>query len=141
MMDSRKLAEERKNYFETMERHIFSSKQSTKGTGRESVATSDPNKSSIDGRGEDDDEEEDEKVDEMAVLYEEAFTKMKRAAGVSSTQEVVKRFETQEGTGNHLQDLQSRAEKEIRDLGVVKESLEAEWELVNNNILNIKSRE
>ena len=32
------------------------------------------------------------KVDEMAVLYEEAFTKMKRAAGVSSTQEVVKRL-------------------------------------------------
>ena len=29
----------------------------------------------------------------------------------------------------------------LRDLGVVKESLEAEWELVNNNILNIKSRE
>ena len=28
----------------------------------------------------------------MAVLYEEAFTKMKRAAGVSSTEEVVKRL-------------------------------------------------
>ena len=27
-------------------------------------------------------------------------------------------------------ELQARAEKEIRDLGVVKEKLEAEWELV-----------
>ena len=33
----RRLAEDRKNYFDTMERHMFSSKQSTKGTGRESV--------------------------------------------------------------------------------------------------------
>ena len=36
----RRLAEDRKNYFDTMERHMFSSKQSTKGTGRESVRTS-----------------------------------------------------------------------------------------------------
>ena len=35
----RRLAEDRKNYFDTMERHMFSSKQSTKGTGRESVRT------------------------------------------------------------------------------------------------------
>ena len=40
------------------------------------------------------------------------------------------RFETQEDTGKHLQELQNRAEKEIRDLGAVKEKLEAEWELV-----------
>ena len=40
------------------------------------------------------------------------------------------RFETQEDTGKHLQELQNRAEKEIRDLGSVKESLEQEWELV-----------
>ena len=31
-------------------------------------------------------------TDEQNDLYEEAFTKMKRAAGVSSIQEVVKRF-------------------------------------------------
>ena len=43
---------------------------------------------------------------------------------------VVGRFETQEDTGKHLQELQNRAEKEIRDLGAVKEKLEAEWELV-----------
>ena len=39
-------------------------------------------------------------------------------------------METQEDTGKHLQELQNRAEKEIRDLGAVKEKLEAEWELV-----------
>ena len=37
----RRLAEDRKNYFDTMERHMFSSKQSTKGTGRESVRIND----------------------------------------------------------------------------------------------------
>jgi len=42
----------------------------------------------------------------------------------------VRRFETQEETTNHLLELQTRAEKEIRDLGAIKEKLEAEWELV-----------
>ena len=40
---------------------------------------------------------------------------MKKAAGVSDVDEVVRRFETQEETANHLQELQARAEKEIRD--------------------------
>ena len=44
--------------------------------------------------------------------------------------EIFVRFETQEDTGKHLQELQNRAEKEIRELGSVKEKLEAEWELV-----------
>jgi len=38
LSEHRRLAEDRKNYFDTMERHMFSSKQSTKGTGRESVS-------------------------------------------------------------------------------------------------------
>ncbi len=63
-------------------------------------------------------------------MYEEAFAKMKKAAGVSDINEVVRRFETQEETAHHLQELQARAEKEIRDLGAVKEKLEAEWEVV-----------
>ena len=40
------------------------------------------------------------------------------------------RFETQEDTGKHLRELQLKAEKSIRDLGAVKEELEAEWERV-----------
>ena len=55
---------------------------------------------------------------------------MKKAAGVSDVDEVVRRFETQEETASHLQELQARAEKEIRDLGAVKERLESEWETV-----------
>ena len=41
-----------------------------------------------------------------SALYEEAFSKMKKAAGVSDVDEVVRRFETQEETARHLQDLQ-----------------------------------
>ncbi len=39
-------------------------------------------------------------------IYEEAFSRMKKAAGVSDIEEVVKRFETQEETAKHLQELQ-----------------------------------
>ena len=39
-------------------------------------------------------------------LYEEAFARMKKAAGVSDIDEVVRRFETQEETTNHLLELQ-----------------------------------
>ena len=86
---------------------MFSSKQSTKGTGRESVrsvmmiftmydrcffgqiATSDPMRSgSVDEKGEEDEEAE---ADENDNMYEEAFAKMKRAAGVSEVEEVVHR--------------------------------------------------
>ena len=87
---------------------MFSSKQSTKGTGRESVsflfvsnsyehlffmvrqiATSDPMRSgSVDEKGED---EEDGEDDDKENMYEEAFAKMKRAAGVSEVEEVVHR--------------------------------------------------
>merc|ERR1711936_564295 len=82
---------------------------------------------SVDEKGED---EEDAEDDDKENMYEEAFSKMKRAAGVSEIEVVVHRFETQEDTGKHLRELQNRAEKEIRDLGSVKEKLEAEWELV-----------
>jgi hypothetical protein len=62
--------------------------------------------------------------------YEDAFSRMKKAAGVSDIDEVVRRFQTQEETAKHLHELQARSEKEIRDLGAVKEKLEAEWEVV-----------
>ena len=39
-------------------------------------------------------------------LYEEAFARMKKAAGVSDIDEVVRRFETQEETTKHLLELQ-----------------------------------
>ena len=52
------------------------------------VATSDPQKSSIDERG---DEEDGEEEDDKENMYEEAFARMKRAAGVSEIDEVVHR--------------------------------------------------
>ena len=50
---------------------------------------------------------------------------MKKAAGVSDVDEVVRRFETQEETANHLQELQARAEKEIRE-----EAIPQNWNTV-----------
>ena len=52
------------------------------------IATSDPQKSSIDERGDDDEGEDEEDKENM---YEEAFARMKRAAGVSEIDEVVHR--------------------------------------------------
>ena len=37
---SRRTAEERKNYFETMERHMFATKSTVKEAGHESISTS-----------------------------------------------------------------------------------------------------
>ena len=53
------------------------------------IATSDPIKSSLDDRGDEDGEEEED--DDKENMYEEAFAKMKRAAGVSEIEEVVRR--------------------------------------------------
>lgn len=44
--------------------------------------------------------------DERDEQYEEAFGRMKKAAGVSDIKEVVHRFETQEETSKHLHELQ-----------------------------------
>ena len=53
------------------------------------IATSDPMRSgSVDEKAEDDEEAED---DDKEKMYEEAFAKMKRAAGVSEVEEVVHR--------------------------------------------------
>ncbi len=130
----RKTAEDRKNYFESMERHMFTTKTSVKETGRESISTSDHAHSSAskdgDGRSSEGHGSASEADNVRDDQYEEAFGRMKKAAGVSDVDEVVRRFETQEETANHLNDLQARAEKEIRDLGAVKEKLEVEWEAV-----------
>ena len=88
-------------------------------TGRESISTSDQAHSSAskeDGRTSEDGHGTASETDNIKDdAYEEAFGRMKKAAGVSDVDEVVRRFETQEETANHLQELQARAEKEIRD--------------------------
>ena len=40
LIECRKTAEERKNYFESMERHMFNKGSAVKETGRESISTS-----------------------------------------------------------------------------------------------------
>ena len=40
LIECRKTAEERKNYFESMERHMFARGSTVKETGRESISTS-----------------------------------------------------------------------------------------------------
>ena len=82
-------------------------------TGRESISTSDHAHSSSHGDGRSEDGwglggaggnvSGDEVKDDQ---YEEAFGRMKKAAGVSDIDEVVRRFETQEETANHLIELQ-----------------------------------
>ena len=52
----------------------------------------------------DDDAIGDDNVTDEAQ-YEEAFAKMKKSSGVSDIDEVVRRFETQEETSGHLQEI------------------------------------
>ena len=100
---------------------MFATRSSVKETGRESISTSEQQASSA---GRTDSIQGGEGDAEMREdLYEEAFARMKKAAGVSDIDEVVRRFETQEETTKHLLELQNRAEKEIRDLGAIKEKL------------------
>ena len=93
-----------------MERHMFARGSSVKETGRESISTSEQQASSVEdgvggrsGKADSDVGEEEEIQVTDDAQYEEAFTKMKKAAGVSDIDEVVKRFETQEETASHLQ--------------------------------------
>ena len=46
-MECRRTAEDRKNYFESMERHMFARGSSVKETGRESISTSEQQASSV----------------------------------------------------------------------------------------------
>ena len=62
--------------------------------------------------------------------FEEAFARMKKAAGVSEIDEVVKRFSTQGKTSQILGDQMSKAENDVRILGESKENLQQEWEVV-----------
>lgn len=60
--------------------------------------------------------------------YEEAFRRIKEATGVSDTQEVVMRFENQEETQRHLEELKKDNEKTIARLEEEKEKSQQEFE-------------
>ena len=59
--------------------------------------------------------------------FEAAFTSMARAAGVSDISHVVDRFRTQKSTYASLEDQQSSAESDVREMGKLKEELEKEF--------------
>ena len=59
--------------------------------------------------------------------FDEAFNKMARSAGVSDIAEVVERFRTQKMTSSSLHDQQSTAETDVREMGVLKEDLERQY--------------
>ena len=62
---------------------------------------------------------------------------MKKAAGVSSVEEVVDRFRTQGKTTTILGDQMNKAENDVRVLGESKEALQQEWEVVRyQNFVN-----
>lgn len=76
--------------------------------------------------------EEGEVVSESLDLeeVEEAFSKMKRAAGVSQVQEVIQRFGSQRATAHLLDHQQLKAKQEVLLLTNQKERLVAEWDEV-----------
>ena len=75
--------------------------------------------------------QEGEEIDKsMYAEFEEAFSRMKKAAGVSDVDEVVTRFSTQGKTSDILGDQMKKAENDVRILGDSKEKLQREWEAV-----------
>ena len=80
-------------------------KNTLQDTGRESMSTSHEQATSS-GRSDSQIGDGDGDGEMREDLYEEAFSRMKKAAGVSDVDEVVRRFETQEETTNHLLELQ-----------------------------------
>ncbi|XP_059149671.1 outer dynein arm-docking complex subunit 3-like isoform X3 [Physella acuta] len=62
------------------------------------------------------------------TTYEEAFRRIKECTGVSETTEVVVRFENQDDTTKHLEELKKENEKQIIRLREDKEKLQQEYE-------------
>ena len=75
-------------------------------------------------------EEEGEFNKQQFQEFEDAFARMKKAAGVSEIDEVIRRFSTQNKTASILEGQMRLAETDVRTLGELKESLQKEWEQV-----------
>ena len=56
--------------------------------------------------------------------FDAAFTSMARSAGVSDIGDVVDRFRTQKSTFASLEEQQTAAESDVREMGKLKEDLE-----------------
>ncbi|XP_071802586.1 outer dynein arm-docking complex subunit 3-like [Asterias amurensis] len=111
LADLRKQAEEKKAHAERVERRLHrASIQHDELTVEQ--------KQLISG------EEQEKKIGS----FEEAFHSIKDATGVSDLQEVVMRFESQEETTKHLEDLKESGEKQVNRLKEDKSKLQKEFE-------------
>ncbi|XP_070532404.1 outer dynein arm-docking complex subunit 3-like [Ptychodera flava] len=109
--DLKKQAEEKKQHAERVERRLQ----------RASIQHEDltpEQKQALSG------EEQERKIG----TYEEAFNAIKEATGVSDLAEVVARFESQEDTTKHLEELKKDSEKQLARLREEKEKLQKEFE-------------
>ncbi|NP_001171771.1 coiled-coil domain containing 151-like [Saccoglossus kowalevskii] len=107
----KKQAEEKKQHAERVERRLQrSSIQHDDLTAEQKQALSG--------------EEQEKKIS----TYEEAFNAIKEATGVSDLAEVVARFESQEDTTKHLEELKKDSEKQLARLKEEKEKLQKEFE-------------
>ena len=87
--------------------------------------------SSIEEKSEEAEDEEGEVEDNTTVSlsqFQDAFTRMARSAGVSEIEEVIDRFRTQQDTNKTLEEQSDQAEKDIRDMGQEKDTLEQEFQ-------------
>eukprot|EP01137_Pigoraptor_chileana_P005079 Opistho-2@47682 len=66
--------------------------------------------------------------DGRLVQYEEAFRKIKGAAGVFDINDVVQKFQAQKETQNHLEELKATYEQEIQRLTELKAKTQTEYE-------------
>ena len=66
--------------------------------------------------------------------FENAFNRMARAAGVSEVSEVIERFRTQKQTFSVLEEQQTQAETDVREMGIKKEELDKEFVEVRSEL-------
>ncbi|CAD5117410.1 unnamed protein product [Dimorphilus gyrociliatus] len=111
LQEMKKIAEEKQAYHDRVERRM---QQRNSLTGDDQAAQQ-INLGS---------EEEQQKI----TSYEQAFKVIKEATSVHDTQEVVKRFENQGETQQHLEELKKQNQKEIGRLRERKEKLDEEFE-------------
>ena len=119
LVETKRAMKERKELFTSVDHLLMASTASSKHDGSSTISDSILR-----------DDKQDEVDKGLYVEFEEAFSKMKKAAGVSDVDEVVVRFSTQGKTSEILGDQMRKAENDVRILGESKETLQQEWEVV-----------
>ena len=122
LIETKRAMKDRKDLFKSVDHLLMGSVASSKHDGSSNMSDSMMREDLGDGKSE---------MDKgQYAAFEEAFSRMKKAAGVSEVDEVIKRFLTQGKTSDILGDQMSKAENDVRILGQSKENLQSEWEVV-----------